>query len=62
MFDLSITNACVRFPLMSYVSNVSYVSKQLRQKDVQNLRHMKADSARRISHCPCSMELGQRTI
>ena len=30
---------------MSYVSNVLYVSKQLRQKNMHKLRHMKADSA-----------------
>ena len=42
---------------MSYESNVSYVSKQLRQKNTHNLRNMKADSARRISRCPSSIVL-----
>ena len=40
---------------MSYESNVSYVSKQLRQKNTHNLRNMKTDSARRISCCPSSI-------
>ena len=40
---------------MSYESNASYVSKQLRQKNTHNLRNMKADSARRISRCPSSI-------
>ena len=41
---------------MSYELNAQYVSKQLRQKNVHNLRDMKADSARRISCCPSFIE------
>ena len=44
---------------MSYESNVSYVSKQLRQKNTHNMRNMKADSARCISRCPSSISIMQ---
>ena len=45
---------------MSYESNVSYVSKQPRQKNTLNLCNMKADSARRIGRYPSS--IGQELV